>query len=483
VEPPKNESDLPILPDSELNPLLNPLLAANMGRWAEVYFTSSPEKRAQAVSDLVRELANQPTARPSNYEASYEASDPASEVPETRVEHYRSQESSSSSFEEGRNFAEKHSSAVGEEAALVCESCGYVNSFVQRFCGMCGRPLNRHFEERFAGEEQRPVLEANAGSWDDTESLFEPSESRVGEYASGAQGGDVSPFLADQNQPIPERLSSRSEDVGSLGHRVEEYLLHRDPLPYDHDLQDKPLPQNRLQDNPVQLNSLSNYQSEPERSSSHYRIYFGVILALLLGLLVYKTWRGNAAFHGGSGASSALPQAVPGQPATESESTTPPASSASSASPAPSASSVPQQPNPDRRATGSASPPLARARKQSSASEKKHQKAHRASPAVEAASSPTSTPQANGSEELRKAQKYLSGVGSQRDTQQAVSWLWKAVAKQNLAATLLLSDLYVRGDGVAKSCDQARLLLDAAARKGNSTAADRLRNLKSFGCH
>ena len=47
-----------ILPDTELNPLVNPLLAAHMGRWAEVYFTSPPEKRAQAVSDLVRELSN-----------------------------------------------------------------------------------------------------------------------------------------------------------------------------------------------------------------------------------------------------------------------------------------------------------------------------------------------------------------------------------------------------------------------------------------
>jgi TPR repeat protein len=56
------------------------------------------------------------------------------------------------------------------------------------------------------------------------------------------------------------------------------------------------------------------------------------------------------------------------------------------------------------------------------------------------------------------------------------------VGKGNLAATLALSDLYLRGDGVPKSCDQARLLLDAAARKGGRSAADRLRNLRAFGC-
>jgi TPR repeat protein len=60
--------------------------------------------------------------------------------------------------------------------------------------------------------------------------------------------------------------------------------------------------------------------------------------------------------------------------------------------------------------------------------------------------------------------------------------LWKAVSKQNLAASLLLSDLYLRGDGVPKSCDQARLLLNAAARKGEAAANERLHNLQSFGC-
>jgi TPR repeat protein len=89
----------------------------------------------------------------------------------------------------------------------------------------------------------------------------------------------------------------------------------------------------------------------------------------------------------------------------------------------------------------------------------------------------------NGSEELAIAERYLNASpGGARDTRQASTWLWKAVAKQNLAATILLSDLYLRGDGVTKSCDQARLLLDAAARKGGTAAAQRLRNLQAFGC-
>jgi TPR repeat protein len=47
---------------------------------------------------------------------------------------------------------------------------------------------------------------------------------------------------------------------------------------------------------------------------------------------------------------------------------------------------------------------------------------------------------------------------------------------------MALADLYLKGDGVTKSCDQAHVLLDAAARKGSRAAAERLRHLQAFGC-
>ena len=37
---------------------------------------------------------------------------------------------------------------------------------------------------------------------------------------------------------------------------------------------------------------------------------------------------------------------------------------------------------------------------------------------------------------------------------------------ENTRANVLLADLFLLGDGVPKSCDQARLLLVAAAKKG-----------------
>jgi len=105
------------------------------------------------------------------------------------------------------------------------------------------------------------------------------------------------------------------------------------------------------------------------------------------------------------------------------------------------------------------------------------------------ATTPTTTspgvgaPATHGAQELSIAKSYLNGGdGKPRDSALAIQWLWKAVAKQNAEATELLSDLYLKGEGVPKNCDQARILLDAAAHKGVQPAAERLQHLQDFGC-
>ncbi len=52
------------LPDPRLNPMVNPRLGKNLGRWANVYYTTPPERREQAVLELVRELEGAPEAVP-----------------------------------------------------------------------------------------------------------------------------------------------------------------------------------------------------------------------------------------------------------------------------------------------------------------------------------------------------------------------------------------------------------------------------------
>src|SRR3989441_3079481 len=85
---------------SELNPLQNPTLGRNLGRWAQVYFTSPPEKREQAVVELLRELET-------------------GVVPVPHV-------SSSKKLEDGRAF---------------CSRCQRQGEPGQRFCVICGSSL------------------------------------------------------------------------------------------------------------------------------------------------------------------------------------------------------------------------------------------------------------------------------------------------------------------------------------------------------
>jgi TPR repeat protein len=64
-----------------------------------------------------------------------------------------------------------------------------------------------------------------------------------------------------------------------------------------------------------------------------------------------------------------------------------------------------------------------------------------------------------------------------KDTTVAAQWLWKAVAKQNTEAAIILSRMYMLGDGVQKNCDQARLLLMPAAKRGSKQADEALQTV------
>jgi hypothetical protein len=83
--------------NAELNPLLNPLLADNMGKWAEVYFTNPPERRDQAVLQLLREL---------------EAQNP-----------------------DRQRVATAKPATQPETESVHCQKCGRDNPITHRFCG------------------------------------------------------------------------------------------------------------------------------------------------------------------------------------------------------------------------------------------------------------------------------------------------------------------------------------------------------------
>ncbi len=101
-------------------------------------------------------------------------------------------------------------------------------------------------------------------------------------------------------------------------------------------------------------------------------------------------------------------------------------------------------------------------------------------PAVEPARSAADA--ASGQEEFAIARDILHGSSRQQDFSKAVALLWSSVRKGHVPAEVTLADLYRRGDGVEKNCDQARVLLVAASKKGSVEARQMLEQIAERGC-
>jgi hypothetical protein len=386
-----------------LNPLLNPVLGQNMGRWAEVYFTSPPEKREQAVLELLRELQAENSPREDAFVASPSSAEgraqplvvtPVAEVRRTPVR---------------------------------CRACGRENPASHKFWGMCGRP----------------VAESHAAA---------------DLHVSDLHIADLQPHDAQLEDPPEDELAVRVRNRESSEYAAYEPTLRTSELPLFHS--------GRYRDDST--DEIFHY---PPASRS-YRVYVGTALAVVMFALGYMAWRSMQATSQTAHVEPQAPPAITPQPAVAAPA--PPSLSNTDTLDTPSANRqavVPSQPNPE--------------------SEQPHPqtRAHKAAKAVAQtiptaeSNGPPGTAGGNGAEELATAQRYLSETSvPQRNRGEAAKWLWKAVAKHNADATLLLADLYLKGQGVGKNCDQARVLLDAAARKGVKDAGQRLRHLQAFGC-
>jgi len=424
------------LPPPELNPLLNPILAQNMGRWAEVYFTSPPEKREQAVIDLLRELQGDNPAPAVN--APSEASEQESRaitVPVSRPEEVPA-------------------------AVFLCHACGRENPASHRFCGMCGTPIS---EQRAAADLNITDLHVADFPVADFQSADMTREDRPSNDRQVAHlfAEDPTPLAQGHEEQTGPSINPVSEPAWNTG----EFLSARGAREFD--------------DHDDRTSNL--FESAPP--SRPYRLYAGIAAVVVLAL-AYVAWRSMQTSPNSRVASQAPPVV-----------TTEPAAS----SPAPSKADAPQ-PIPDRTAE-LPSPANTQAAVPANSAEDPRRSGPLPDPATAkpdpAAATQAASPtagidekslqaepvSANGAQELAMAQRYLNGAeGQERNSAEAAKWLWQAIAKHNAEATLLLSDLYLKGDGVEKNCDQARVLLDAAAGRGMKGAGGRLRHLQAFGC-
>ena len=421
------------LPQPELNPLVNPLLGQNMGRWAEVYFTSPPEKREEAVLNLLHELeenASGPVSNPGIQPREIAHGDATQErLPQNLAPALRIK----------REFVD-------------CRSCGTKNPADQKFCGHCG----------FVLASEPPV---------------EPESATRNRPTQAPSRNEAVSFSSAESAPHPTRYEfahyENTQTSVETGTEFDNAIAHGDAYEFAW---------RRDVDPP---NLMPVYEPVPYR----YRIYVGAALALLIAVLVYIAWHGTQA---SSGNSHALPQTPP------SEATQSPQRSQASPSPvaASSAKAGSQNESHNDNKTNVAAPPESNATghqathattRMDNATETKQASnsvsARTSVPAERPASLQDTSPQDNGRRELAVAEGFLRGKqGKIRDSSEAAKWLWQAVRKENAAATLMLSDLYLKGDGVPKSCDQGRMLLNAAARRGAPGAGERIRNLQAFGC-
>lgn len=403
MAPPREQSDsTQSLPRPELNPLLNPVLAENMGKWAEVYFTSPPEKREEAVEELLRLL---------------ESGEP---IPENEIKGPPPVAISVEAFPEDQ-AAEPLVANRDARPLRHCDACGHSNPTTHQFCGMCGEKL---IADGASGESQ----DREVGSSD----MFSDSPRELESDAVGAVSGDEAYSAAvdsrnEQFEQGDELAHFRRISHGTLG---------------------------ASGDSP-------DWNMEPPSSRSP-RIFVGAAVAMMLLAVGYVAWRASQSTQAQKPAvvaTTATNEPSPAMPAPQKTET-------AAATPAP----VEPASNPPVAAADTKTPAKATNNVPTPLPEKQ-----------EPAAAPGSL--GNGMEELALAQRYLSGgTGLNRNSAEAAQWLWKSIAKHNSEATILLADLYLKGDGVTKSCDQARVLLDSAARKGVSGAGERLRNLQAFGC-
>lgn len=394
------------LPEPELNPLLNPLLGQHMGRWAEVYFTSPPEKREQAVTELLHEL-----------QAENASSEGAALTSATRVQ----EEAPYPVFEPASQSPQASATSVR------CHACGWENPASHRFCGMCGNPVAAQ-----SAEDDLPTAE-NPQS--------EPAFPQSNE----------SPFARSRDAGYEPALSTNELSLFQAGRETS----------YRSDNEDE----------------MFSYSP----ASRSYRVYVGIALAIVIFALAYMAWRGAQATSQNPHVEPQAPAAVtqPAIPAPTSPSTPPSTSKTDPSEGTPPANEQATAPSDSGRAQ------VESGQVESTVKASSDKSAHAtppAAPVVETKPSEVSVA-GNGAEELAIAQHYLTGEnGLQRNSSEAAKWLWKSMAKNNANATLLLADLYLKGDGVSKNCDQARVLLDSAARSGMKQAGERLQHLQAFGC-
>ncbi len=299
----------------------------------------------------------------------------------------------------------------------ICR-CGQENSLWRPYCANCGAALGRENERAGVTAEVLPVAVETAPLEDPVPDLPPRTELLLADHAAEVGRGD-------EETPVSEVRPHVTE--AALTEAASEAAIDSDAVP-------------TLQVQPLHVPTLL----VPTATNRWWPIGVVVLLLALAAIPAYLHWQSRSpeSPHKTAGAAS--------QSSAQVVATTPPPARAQPAT-------LPEEKElPPRKVASSARRAVVQASPQPIA--------------------PKPLDTKPGAAELIQAQQLLAEP-SQANSAQAATLLWQSVKQENVGALMTLADLYQRGDGVQKSCMQARVLLTAASRRGSVPATQKLRTL------
>ena len=475
------------IPDQHLSPVLNPLLANQLGRWAEIYYTTPAENRDEAVRQLLQQLEAEAQSGSASREsgqaekADGEAGQPAD---------FPALLESQTAFPPGEVHHQFGSAAQPPDGLPQMEI-----SEAEHLADLSDPFLsNRTLSDPTVSDQtlSDPDLPGpDLSDFDSRESPFEAPAVQKHEELSNtpiSKEHQDTPAVWPGMEAVESVIASSQETpqlpaIAPMSGIQEEEDWSAKSAPQDEAIEPQATATSALfepsQDSPPDFSVVRFRRLVLPAAATVRRIPRRIAVAALLVVgftaLVWDLRRGTET-------SRTTPSRTPTTAVLRVSK--PPAAGTSTLETEPS-QGAPNDPRSDRRdpaqttsdRADSATVQIAKPADEKTVIERSKVE----KPAPEKLLPERSWPETSDPD-LEAGLQYLRGNPAERNSAEAARYLWKSVSRQNGMALVELAGLYAKGDGVAKDCEQARILMEAASRHKVSKMGIALETLRDAGC-